>query len=255
MDITEIGVFKLIERFDGTLSGDPYRFEACVDGTGITSATVTPPGEAPIPLFEGYSGEFCFSVPFADSTSLDLAFPNGIYAFDIVGAGTSDSKTLNLQASEPGGYLEIVSPMEGASVPDDQDLNYTWQLVEKSNGVGCIAGMSCGDGIFAAIEEIGMMSHAFIVDEQLPISATGVLIPAVDLDVDHLYDSEIETYTGTPNFSDMTDMGDPTVTAALFEDINHGFFTTEVPEPGAGLLGIAALLTVAIVRRGCVGKI
>jgi len=51
------------------------------------------------------------------------------------------------------------------------------------------------------------------------------------------------------------DLGDPTVTAALYEDINHGFFTTEVPEPAAGLLGIAALLTVVAVSRGRVGKI
>jgi hypothetical protein len=255
MDITEIGVFKLIDRVDGTPIVNPYLFEACVAGIGITSATVSPPSAAPIPLVLDPSGEYCFEQPFADSAALDLAFPNGMYAFDIVGTGTSDSKTLDLQASEPGGYLEILNPFNGAAVSDEQDLNYIWVLVEKSNGAGCIVGTSCGDGIFVEIEEIGGMISTTIVDELFPITATGLLIPAADLFPDHLYDAAIETFTGSPNFGDMTDMGDPTMTVAIYEDINQVFFTTGVPEPAAGLLSIAALLTVALVSRGRVGKI
>jgi formylglycine-generating enzyme required for sulfatase activity len=254
MDVTEIGVSKLVERFDGTLASNPYAFEACVAGAGITSAQVTPPGAAPLPLWSISDDEYCLFRFFGDSAALDSAFPNGMYAFDIFGSGAADSKTLDLQATEPGAYLEIINPLEFAEVPDDQDLNFRWTLVEKSNGVGCVAGMSCADAIVAEIDEFSQADFMTIINEELPITATGILIPASDLTADNFYISMVGTRSGTPNFSDTTDMGDPTVTLSVYEDINSLEFEA-VPEPAAGLLGIAALLTVAVVSRGRVGKI
>jgi hypothetical protein len=64
----------------------------------------------------------------------------------------------------------------------------------------------------------------------------------------NFYEAEIETFSGAVNFSGMTDMGDSTITVAIYEDINQVGFMA-VPEPGSGLLSIAALLTLAVVRR------
>ena len=255
LDITEITLTKRIERFDGMPYGDPYFFEACVAGTGIEYAEVSPPGEFPIPLMPDGPGHgrYCQMLNFTDSAALDLAFPNGMYAFYIEGAADEDSKTLDLQATEPGGYLDLLSPVDEGSVPDDQDLNLIWALAEKSNGVGCIAGMSCADEIFVGIEEFSGMGFAMIVDERLPMAATDLLIPSSDLFAGHFYDGWIGTSTGTANFDDQTDEGDPVDTFAGYEDINRFSFEA-VPEPTAVLLGAVALLTLAVVSRGRVER-
>lgn len=255
LDITEIKVSKLVDRFDGMLSGDPYLFEACVSGTGIVVAEVTPPGGSPVQLFPFPEGQHCIVDFFADAAALDLAYPNGSYDFFIFGnGGATDSKTLDLQATEPGGYLEIASPIDGAEVPADQDLIYTWSLAEKSNGIGCIAGMSCADEIAVEIDEFSMTGFMTIVEDELPITATGTVLPASELEVDSFYESAIGTSTGTSNLGDTTDMGDPTETRAVYLDINR-VSVIAVPEPAAGLLiGIPALLTMVRVRRARVGR-
>jgi hypothetical protein len=240
---------KLVDRFDGIPTEDPYLFEACVSGTGIMVAEVSPPGASPIQLIPDPVGEHCFLDFFADSAALDLAYPNGTYSFFIFGTGgATDSKTLDLLATEPGGYLDIINPIDGAAVPENQDLNYTWALIEKSNGVGCIAGLSCADEISVEIDEFSRTDIMTILDEELPITATGTMVPASDLYEDNLYESMIGTFTGTSNPSDMTDMGDPTETTASYEDINR-VSVVAVPEPFAGLLGITALLTVVGINR------
>jgi len=193
-------------------------------------------------------GELCYSDFFADSTSLDQAFPNGEYAFSIFGSVGLDSKTLDLQATEPGGYLDILSPSEGASVPSDQDLIFTWTLAEKINGIGCIAGMSCADEISVEIDEFSMTGLGTIFDERLPTTASGTVLPASELQVDAFYEAGIATSIGTSNPNDTTDMGDPTETVATFEDVNLVSFLA-VPEPAAGLLGLTAMLSVAGVAR------
>lgn len=249
MDIEEIAVFKLIDRVDTVPVTNPYAFEACVAGTGIQSATVTPPSASPIPLLLDLDDGYCFSQNFVDLAALNGAFPNGLYAFDITGTGGgSDSKTLNMQASEPGALADVTNPLDGAAVPADQDLTMTWMLVEKSNGVGCIVGMSCTDQIFLEIEETVGMNSSTLIDVILPPTDTQTLILAADLNEGGFYDVEIETFIGAINFSDTTDMSDPVRSVAIFEDINQVTFSV-VPEPAAGLAGIAALLTVVALRR------
>jgi len=179
---------------------------------------------------------------------------SGDYVFDVIGASAADSKMLDFQATEPGGYLDIMNPFDGALVPDDQDLDFTWALVEESSGAGCVGGMSCADELSAEIFEFTPMDVIAIVDDRFPITTTGVLIPASDLNEGSVYDALIATSNGTSNPSDVTDMGDPIVTSTAYEDINLMFFEA-VPEPAAELLGISALLTLGAIRRGCWGKL
>jgi len=250
LDVAEISVLKQIERFDGVTADDPYRFEACVEGTGIQSAEVTPPGSGPMLLFEAEEGRYCLFSFFENAADLELAYPDGMYVFDIFGSQGVDSKTLSLQADEPGGYLEVLSPLDGASVPDDEDLVITWSLVEKANGAGCIAGMSCADEISAKVLRLDFPDFDTIVDDRLPLTATGLAVSASDLVDGAEIDAAIATLNGVSNPGDMTDMGDSTVTRAGYADLNRVFVIVAIPEPTAGLLNAAALLTLAALRRG-----
>jgi len=253
LDVAGISVVKLVDRLDGATQADPYGFEACVEGTGIQDAEVTPPGSGAITLFPAGEGRYCVDDFFPDAAELDLAYPNGMYVFDIFGTQGFDSKTLSLQADEPGAYVEILSPMDGATVPDDEDLVITWSLVEKANGVGCIAGTSCADELSAQVLRLSLPDFDTIVDDTLPLTATGLVVSASDLVDGSFIESSVATRNGASNPGDTTDMGDPAVTRTAYEDVNRIGVIVEAPEPTARLLGAAALLALAALRRGCRG--
>ena len=243
-DIEEIGVFKFVDRFDGTLIPVPYGIEACVDGTGITSASVLPPLGGSIPLVEDGS-EWCADANFDTASELNAAFPNGSYAFSIVGTTGSDSKTINFQASEPVGYIDITNPLDQATLSPSDDLDVTWNLVEKAGGAGCVAAQNCGDNIFLAVEDF--TSGSDIVEELLPITETNFQVMSSLLLPDSFFGIEAEVIVGDLNFSDVTDMGDDIQSFGVWEDINQITFAT--PEPEEMLLQLSALVVLAVLAR------
>lgn len=246
MDITSITVSKLVEREDGAIAS--YDFRACVGGTDIQSAEVTPPGGTPLELLDDPFGEFCFHDDFSTGTELDAAYTAGSYAFLVVGSGGEmDTKTLDLQATEPGGALDVLSPDDGDTVPVGDDLVYSWVLEEKGNGIGCIAGMSCADAIGFEVIEFVFPNLRIVVDVELPITDDSASVPSFELEIGHEFLATIGTRNGTSNPVDTTDMGDPVVTRASYEDVVRVF--VEVPEPLATLLGMTSLLTLGGMAR------
>ncbi len=246
-DVEEISISKVADRFDGELA---YTFETCVLGSGILFAEVITPNGGNFGLAEPPFGSAsiddgrCFRDFSSDSTEFNQQYPNGEYVFSIFGDEVLDSKTVAFQDVEPGAYLEILRPSDGATVPANEDLIYEWMLVEKSNGVGCIAGMSCADEISVEITELASMTGAtLIVDEELPLTATESVVPASELEVEALYIAEIGTSTGASIPNDTTDMGDPIQTVTSYEERNEVF--VEVPELAEGQRLITALLTLA----------
>jgi formylglycine-generating enzyme required for sulfatase activity len=248
LDIAEIRVSKRVERTDGDPMADTYLFEACVSGSGILFADVTPPGRSPVLLQPTPFGGLCFFDFFDDVASLDLAYTSGPYVFSVFGSSEVDSKTLTLQADEPRAYLDILSPSDGAVIAEDQDLDFTWMLVEKGNGVGCIAATTCADGISVEIDEFAASGFQTIVDERLPTTASGTVLFASEIVADAEYDASIGAFTGTSDPSDTTDMGDAVATLATYEDVNR-IFVLAAPEPAASALAMTALVTLAAMRR------
>jgi formylglycine-generating enzyme required for sulfatase activity len=255
LDVTKITLSKRVVRFDGVLDLDPYVFEACVSGTGILGADVSRLGGSPVVLQQepfGDDADFCFRTSYPDANSMELNFPDGFYDFMFFGSDRIDSKSLLLGAAEPGGYVDVLTPSDGAFVPDDQDLQYAWTLVEKGNGAGCVAAETCADEIAVRIDEFSMLSFGNIVDDRLPITASGTVVSAADLQPEAEYEARIGTSTGTVNPGDTTDGGDPTETVATYEDTN--IILVLVPEPGALLQAVAALMTVGVLVRHRAGR-
>jgi len=251
MDIRSIRVSKQIARLGSEISG--YVFEACVEGDGILFAEVTPPGGFPLFVQPDFPGTFCYRDFADDAVELDGQYPNGNYDFFIAGASEIDSKTLSLSATEPGAYLEILSPLDDTTVPSDQDLVFAWSLLEKSNGVGCIAAATCADAFSVRVDTFSMEGPSTVLDEILPTTSTDTSIPAAEIEDGDFYFARIGTVVGTTNPSNFTDMGDPVETRATWEDNNES--AVDVPEPVAGLRTIAALLALAGWRRARPRKI
>ena len=227
-DIEFVELFKVLVRDDGVPDPvDPYEFEACVGGVGVTGAILIVP-TTPSPRFEmlsdlGY-GEFCIFPSFGSLPALDTEFPNGLYTFIITTVDGIDSKSVDFDASEPEGYLDITAPADGATgVDSDTDLSIGWTLTEKVGS--CIAGGTCGEGIGLFVVDETQFGED-VVEELLAIGATGYLVDAAVLQAGIQYTIEAETYNGLIDPAATTDGGDVIELLATFEDINVIGFTT-----------------------------
>ncbi len=223
-----VELIKMLVRDDGVADPvDPYEFEACVVGSGVTGATLTAP-TMPTPRVDllsdlGY-GEFCTSSKFSSLSALDTQFPNGLYTFTITTIDGIDSKSVNLTGGEPEGYLEITAPMADATLVDSEtDLSISWTLTEKV--LGCIAGGTCGDGIGLFVFD-ELQTSDDIVEQLLAIDATGYLVGAAALQPGTQYTVEAVTYNGLIDFAAITDGGDAIELLALWGDLNAIGFTT-----------------------------
>jgi len=250
-NVSFVELFKLHERWDGTAFENPYEFEACVEGDGVTFVTVTVPTATPRveTLTDPWEdGEFCWSEEFADADALNAKYPNGEYTFAILTLTGSDSKSVDFSPtySEPGAWLRVTAPTDGATgVPHDSDLNVTWAPESKP---GCPAG-DCFDGIeFFLIDDA--LDHDVFEEFLLP-TELGVTVPASILQPDTPYEIEVGTYNGLIDLSGTQttdDLLDPIDLVAIWEDLNMTEFN-KVPEPAAGLLQISVLATLGWLAR------
>ena len=114
----------------------------------------------------------------------------------------------------------------------------------------------------AGLALLSVMIGAFVVrrdtDEEvagandLPSDALEVVVPAAALSPSTPYDLELEAYNGVFDEPGVTDKGDAVTVTRVWEDISVTAFDT--PEPGAGVLGVASLLTLLGLRRRKPGR-
>ena len=249
-NVSFVELFKLHERWDGIAFENPYEFEACVDGAGVTGATVTLPDDVTQVTLETDPDEhdYCYFEQFASATELDIAFPDGEYTFEIFIPGGSDFKTVDFSTtySQPKAWLDVIEPDHDATnVPHDSDLDVTWDVEMESM---CTVGVDCFDGIAFFLHEDVTDED---VDEQFPlVDATGVTVLAEKLEPGKTYDIELETWNGFVDLSGTqeTDLGDAIDLVAIWEDLNMTEFTT-VPEPAAVVMQISVLATLGWLAR------
>ncbi len=126
--ISEVRLFKAVDRSGGALMGDPYFAELCVSGPDIQSATVTPPGAGGSPrmmtFLEGQ--EFCLEQNFASFAALNMDFPIGSYVVSVTDNQMNvDIAMVDFQAAEPTAYPDFVFPASSVTLPAAGDLIVT----------------------------------------------------------------------------------------------------------------------------------
>lgn len=247
LDLQAAELLKGLDREDGTiLSPDGYFFEGCVVGTGITSVTLEAPSGPQVATPDGE--EFCVDQSFGTIGALDAAFPSAgeTYTFTVTQTGGATIEVpIIFDLDVPGGSLDFTNPADQAVVPANQDLDVMWNLVPETPACGSGGGAACGDGIFFFVVEVAG-DQEVVTDISLPITATNRLVPSSALTDGLEYEIEIETVTGGPTAETEGD-SDAYQEVTLYEDIN--LITITVPEPGAAVLGIFALMTTVGVAR------
>ncbi len=136
---------------DGVLGAEPYSFLWVLWGSGITSATLTPPGGSPIPLFEIqgslppgqwvllcdptnlFGGVFpdCGELPgsrslvpvYSTLSNMLAEFPAGTYVITLNGTETA---TLDFDPVPPPEVLTLLSPSEGDPGYPTRDGHVEW---------------------------------------------------------------------------------------------------------------------------------
>ena len=240
-------IAKSILRVDGVeLLGSPNVL-ICVTATNLVSATVTGPADAtprvltPTPQFQE---DFCLFETYANVADLEAEFPAGNYAFDLVGESLTDAITVDFSVTEPGALLEVHTPAIGATdVAPDVDLLVGWTTVEKSTP--CLPA-ACSDNIGVFVVRVDTEEEVAGAND-LPSDALEVVVDAAELSPSTAYDLELEAYNGVFDEPGMTEKGVAASVTRVWEDISVTAFAT--PEPGAGMLGVASLLTLLGLRR------
>jgi len=246
--VTNVDLLKSILRVDGVEAQGSPNVLICVTGTNLVSATVAGPADvtprvltptAPFP------DDFCLFVGgYASVAALEAEFPAGDYVFDLAGESLTDAITVDFSATEPGALLEVDTPASGATdVSPDEDLLVGWTTVEKSTP--CLPA-ACSDNIGAFVVRLDTEEEVAGAND-LPSDALDVVVPAAALSPSTAYELELETYNGVFDEPGTTDKGVAVSVTRVWEDISVTAFAT--PEPGAGTLGVASLLTLLGLRR------
>jgi len=259
--IQEVQMFKGLDRDDGVPLVDPYFIEICVTGSDIPTSppgalpTVQTPPSVDFPtgttepmMFLGF--EFCFEAEgFADAAALDASYPSGDYTITVTdNSQTTDTAVVSFGLSEPSGFPDVFDPVNGATIPFDQNLEVQWgSLVAKDGSCNPASPASCTDGIVVFIVDENTGNDVDI--QQLPAAAGATTVSGAILQPSTPYNVEVETFRGSfAEAATSSTLGNPILLTRLYEDINILAVTT-VPEPGAVAMQLAALTTLAWAAR------
>jgi|GEM_PF-2342776 len=201
----------LIEQFkdyeDGIAITNPWGIEIDIEGTDITSATVTPPGGAPIALEDGGDGEWEIEAQYASLAALNTAWPTGDYDFTFNNG--FDTVTLSYAAPAPSGFAPITYP---AHQQADVETNpeYTWT---SAAGLGEALGMY-------VVQNPEGMGFDLYEDWNVDIDQTSWQPGSLPIGED--YEFELAVFNSSPGTPAMpsTDGGDTFGYSATFEFIN-----------------------------------
>lgn len=136
LDVTEIGILEYKDYWDGTAITNPYGIEVWVNGSNITSVSVTDPHSGNHSLTDWGGGQWGFDDGgFASLVALEASYGNGNYAFNFNSG--EDTVTIDYQNTEPSGFANITNPTDGQT---GVGLNptYTW---DSAAGYGEALGM------------------------------------------------------------------------------------------------------------------
>jgi hypothetical protein len=234
----------------GTFDLDPDWFlNIGIEGsTNITSASLTPPGKAAIPLVCTNQGGFVAcdfdAVGFASLEQLLESYPAGTWVLEL----NSGDRTANLDFDpvDPDGVGTVSDPLDGAanvsptpSVSYDQDCTNCDALIVEINGHTTPVDVGLERVLFAPLAASGSVSYADFESFEGPKPSA---LP------DGQYHLTLSTAVGGITTENLTPGGD------AFDYVTAGirnvdtFFT--VPEPSAAALGVAVAALLARRRRG-----
>jgi hypothetical protein len=225
-DISEIDMMAQQVARNGGAPGD-YTQEISVHGSGIDGISVTPPtgGVAVTMTADPYDANRWSnhnSASYATLAAVLADYPVGDYAFTIHYAnGTSDSKTLLFDASDPTGFPQITSPTPNAvNVPyASPGPTFTWTQVPDGSGwgFGCDLNQVNGSQVASA--------------HPLPITSVS-WAPGVSLQPQTQYEFALSlAQLGTANMTETTNGGNDFQYFGVVLHTSAVDFTTVVPEP------------------------
>lgn len=230
----------------GTFGGDPDWFlNVGVEGsTDVTSASVTPPGQAAIPLECSDQGTFVecdFEDPdFASLAELLATYPSGTWVLEL--NESAQTASLDFSPVEPDGVGTVTDPLDGATdvnptptVSYDQDCTNCAAFLVEIDGVGPID-VSLERVLLAPLAASGSVPYADFESSEGPKPSE---LP------DGQYHLTLSTVVGAITTETLAPGGDDfDYETAGIRNVDT-FFT--VPEPGAAALGVA--LAAALARR------
>ena len=225
---------------------DEWFFGATVEGTGITTAMVIPPNQAPValPLVDPEEFEFREG-PFVDEAAVRAAFPptSGAGRYVVVIDGGERFYSAQYALGSPNGGIVLQSPMDGATVSSMPSFTI-------SN-----ACTNC-ESQFLAVESFANTDVDIdVLSDLMPFPTTidfadfgpnqGDLGPISELPMG-TYDVELDTAIEDFISATFVPADDFDYKPGVFREDN---ITITVPEPGASIAGLLACLTMAGLRR------
>lgn len=225
LDIEEISIDTVVDYLNGAApSWDRYWIEIGVVGTGITGATVTPPGKAPIALTED-GGDWDLEASYTSLTALRTDYPVGDYLFSFT--GSDDSVTVPYDPTAPSGIVDLSSIHGRTDVP--------WQT--PTFGWPAYAGT--GDALAMWLVDPGAGSDLY-ENAPVAIGETSWTLPG-DLAPSQAYELEVSVFAvegGSPALLETVGEDDFTY-YPVFSNANIAEFST--PEPATlALMGLGA---------------
>jgi hypothetical protein len=150
IDIEEVGISLLVLLVNDAGSDSVFAVRArlFVAGTGITDATITPPGGSPIGLIETAPGEFLIEQSFADEAALTATLPEGDYLLDVNGGET----TATLAYARPAvPSPRISSPLhQGVVAPGPVEVRFQPCAICVQGDDSTQAELASGDSVLAS---------------------------------------------------------------------------------------------------------
>lgn len=188
-EVRSYGVVKSAVYFQtGALSPQlhpeaAFELEAQVEGltsASVTEASVTPPGHSPLPLKQEWPWIEMWetNAAFPDQTSLDIAFPNGAYMFDIVTAeGMDESVLLQLEGDSYPTAPHLTNYNEAQQIDPEEVFWFEWDAFVEAKEA---------DYISLEVEDQGYGQTVF-TSGQLPADATTLEVPGGTLEFGGVY--------------------------------------------------------------------